>query len=80
MSSQEIPYQMKRLRRVLETQQHVGEHRQRPLAHNGVPHSTKHLRVKINNNNTFVEIETKTEHLIKFSLHFKNLHFYILFF
>lgn len=37
---------MKRLRRVLETQQHVGEHRQRPLPHNGIPQSTEYLRVK----------------------------------
>lgn len=46
MRSQEIPYQMKRLRRVLETQQHVGEHRQRPLPHNGVPQATEYLWTK----------------------------------
>lgn len=46
MRSQETPYQMKRLRRVLETQQHVGEHAQRPLPHNGVQQSTENLWVK----------------------------------
>ena len=43
---QEIPYQMEGLGRVLETQQHVGEHSQRPLPHDGVPQTTEYLWVK----------------------------------
>lgn len=46
MRGQGISYQMKRLRRVLETQQHVGEQRQRPLPHNGVPQPIKYLWIK----------------------------------
>lgn len=44
----QISYQMKGLGRVLETQQHVREHAQRPLSHDGVPQATEYLQVKIN--------------------------------
>lgn len=43
---QEIPYQMEGLGRVLETQQHVGEHSKRPLPHNGVPQAAEDLKTK----------------------------------
>lgn len=37
---------MEGLGRVLETQQHVREHGQRPLTHNGVPQTTEYLWVE----------------------------------
>lgn len=47
---------MEGLRRVLETQQHVREHGQRPLTHNGVPQTTEYL---------WVELKKKKKHLLR---------------